>query len=59
MTRRDERGLGLIELVIGIAISSLIVSTLGMAVVATLRNSAAARDQQQATQQRVVQFPAS
>jgi hypothetical protein len=48
---RGEQGLGLVELVISLGISALILSTLGMVMIATLRNTSSGRDQQQATQQ--------
>lgn len=49
--RRGERGLGLVELVIGLGIAAMVMSTLGMTLVAIIRNTAFGRDQQSATQQ--------
>ena len=51
MSRRGEQGLSLVELVLALGISALILSTLGMVMIATLRNTSSGRDQQQATQQ--------
>lgn len=51
MTRRGERGLGLVELTISIGVTAMILSTLGLALVATLRGTATGKDQQHATQQ--------
>ncbi len=50
-TRRGERGFGLVELLISLAITGTILSTLGMTLVATIKDSAAGRDQQSATHQ--------
>ena len=51
MRVRDERGLGLVELVLGLAISSMLLTTLGMALTATFRTATAGKNQQDATQQ--------
>lgn len=51
MIRRGERGLGLVELTISIGVTAMILSTLGLALVATLRGTATGKDQQHATQQ--------
>jgi hypothetical protein len=51
MIRRGERGLGLVELTISIGVTAMILSTLGMALVATLRGTVRGSDQQHATQQ--------
>ncbi|MEK7693296.1 MAG: hypothetical protein AAB349_03820, partial [Chloroflexota bacterium] len=50
-TRRGERGLGLVELLVGLAITGSILSVLGMTLVAILKDSATGRDQQSATHQ--------
>ena len=46
-----ERGIGLVELVIGLGIAAMVMSTLGMTLVAVIRNTAFGRDQQSATHQ--------
>ncbi|MDE3097053.1 MAG: hypothetical protein KGK07_13775 [Chloroflexota bacterium] len=51
MRIRDERGLGLVELVLGLAISSMLLTTLGMALTATFRTATAGKNQQNATEQ--------
>jgi hypothetical protein len=48
---RGERGIGIPELLIGMAISGLVLSTLGMTLVAVIRNTGWGRDQQGATHQ--------
>ena len=50
-TRRDERGMGLVELLIGLAITGTILSTVGMTLVAVIKDTATGRDQQKATHQ--------
>jgi hypothetical protein len=50
-TRRDERGLGLVELLVGLAITGSILSVLGLTLVAILKDSATGRTQQSATHQ--------
>ena len=50
-TAAGERGLGLTELLIGLAITGLIMTTLGMTLVALIRNANFGRDQQTATHQ--------
>ncbi len=49
--RRGERGLGLIELLISLAITGSILSVLGLTLVSVIKNSATGRDQQSATHQ--------
>ena len=51
MNRHGEAGFGLIELIIGLGITSMILGTLGLAMVATLRNTSTGQQQQHATQQ--------
>lgn len=48
---RGERGLGMVELIIGLAISAMVMTVLGMTLTAVVRNTTANRDQQDATQQ--------
>jgi type II secretory pathway component PulJ len=49
--RAGERGVTLVETVIGIAITTMIVGTIGAALVATLRTTATGHNQQRATEQ--------
>ncbi|MHB8683622.1 MAG: DUF7483 domain-containing protein [Dehalococcoidia bacterium] len=51
MRVHDERGLGLVELILGLAISSMLLTTLGMALTATFRTATTAKNQQNATEQ--------
>jgi len=51
MTRRDELGITLVELVIGIAIVGMILSTTGMTLVSILRTTTQTQDQLSATHQ--------
>ena len=51
MIRRGERGMGLVELVISIAITTMILGTIGAALTATLRTTTTANNQQHATEQ--------
>jgi hypothetical protein len=44
-----ERGIGLVELVVGLGIAAMVMSTLGMTLVAVIKNTAFGRDQQSAT----------
>lgn len=50
-TQRGERGAGIVELLISLAIAGTILSTLGMTLVAIIKDSAVGRDQQSATHQ--------
>ena len=49
--RRGERGIGLAELLISLAITGSILSVLGLTLVAVIKNTATGRDQQSATHQ--------
>jgi hypothetical protein len=49
--RRGEAGVGLVELLVGLAVSGTVLTVLGLALVATIRSTATGADQQQATQQ--------
>lgn len=49
--RADERGVSMVELVIGIAITTMIIGTIGAALVATLRTTTTGHNQQRATEQ--------
>lgn len=51
MNKRGEGGFGLVELVLGLAISSLILGTLGTALTAFIRDTTVGHDQQVATEQ--------
>lgn len=51
MTRRGELGVGLVEVLIGGAISAMVLGTLGAALLATMRSTEASREQQHVTQQ--------
>ena len=50
-TRRGERGLGLVELLVAFAITGAILSVLGLTLVSILKNSSTAADQQSSTHQ--------
>lgn len=49
--RRGERGMSMVELIIGAAIAAMIIGTLGTVLIATLRGTAAGDAQQHATEQ--------
>ncbi len=49
--RAGERGVSLVELVIGIAITTMILGTIGATLVATVRTTTAGHNQQRATEQ--------
>ncbi len=51
MRRRGEGGFGLVELVLAIGITAGVLTTTGMALVASIRNTTTGRDQQRATEQ--------
>ena len=51
MMQRGERGLGLVELVISIGVTTMILGTIGAALAATLRTTTTANNQQHATEQ--------
>ena len=51
MIGRGERGLGLVELAISIAVTTMILGTVGAALAATLRTTTTANNQQHATEQ--------
>lgn len=48
---RGERGVSMVELVIGIAITTMIIGTIGASMVATLRTTTTGHNQQRATEQ--------
>jgi Tfp pilus assembly protein PilW len=49
--RADERGIGLVELMIALAISGVVIVTVGMVLLATMNNTTKAQEQQHAAQQ--------
>ena len=51
MRRRGERGIGLVELVIGIGIAGMILSTTGMTLVSILKTTTQGQNQLSATHQ--------